>query len=213
MSEPNNGDLDWSHPYRSARSAVLGRNVVATSQPLAAQAGLRMLLAGGNAVDAAVAAAIALAVVEPTGCGVGSDAFAIVWDGKELHGLNASGRSPAGWTGERFRNLVAMPDAGWDSVTVPGAVSAWSALSQRFGKLDFKRLAEPAVQYTRDGFAVSPPIARLWQLGADRLGTQPGFAEHFFARGPRAARGRDFHKLRKGCTTAALCASCETVAA
>ena len=76
----------------------MGRNVVSTSQPLAAQAGLRMLLAGGNAVDAAIAAAMALTVVEPTGCGLGSDGFAIVWDGKELHGLNASGRSPAAWT-------------------------------------------------------------------------------------------------------------------
>ncbi|HZV20308.1 MAG TPA: gamma-glutamyltransferase, partial [Hyphomicrobiales bacterium] len=83
----------------------MGRNVVSTSHPLAAQAGLRMLLKGGNAIDAAVAAAVALTVVEPTGCGIGSDAFAIVWDGAKLHGLNSSGRSPAGWTRERFREL------------------------------------------------------------------------------------------------------------
>ncbi|MEP6558819.1 MAG: gamma-glutamyltransferase, partial [Burkholderiales bacterium] len=134
--------LDWANPYPSARSPVLGRNVVSTSQPLAAQAGLRMLLAGGNAVDAAIAAAMTLTVVEPTGNGLGSDAFAILWDGKELHGLNASGRSPAAWSADRFSNQRAMPDAGWDSVTVPGAVSAWSALSQRFGKLEFKQLAE-----------------------------------------------------------------------
>ena len=92
------GIHDWTLPYASRRSPVLGRQVVSTSQPLAAQAGLRMLLAGGNAVDAALAAAMALTVVEPSGCGIGSDAFAIVWDGGQLHGLNASGRSPGAWT-------------------------------------------------------------------------------------------------------------------
>ena len=91
-----------NHPYPSRRSAVLAENVVTTSQPLAAQAGLLMLARGGNAVDAAVAAAITLTLVEPTGNGIGSDAFAILWDGQELHGLNASGRSPAGWNPERF---------------------------------------------------------------------------------------------------------------
>ena len=94
---------DWTLPYASHRSSVLGRNMVSTSQPLAAQAGLRKLLAGGNAVDAAIAAAMTLTVVEPTGCGIGSDGFAILWDGKELHGLNASGRSPAAWTPDYFR--------------------------------------------------------------------------------------------------------------
>src|SRR5215210_2533420 len=101
--------LDWNQPYPSRRSPVLARNVVATSQPLAAQAGLRMLLAGGNAVDAAIAAAAALTVVEPTMNGLGSDAFAIVWDGHRLHGLNASGRSPAGWTRDRFDAHAGMP--------------------------------------------------------------------------------------------------------
>src|SRR3712207_3548256 len=116
--------------YPSRRSPVLGRNIVATSQPLAAQAGLRILERGGNAVDAALAAAITLVVVEPTGNGLGSDAFCILWDGKDLHGLNASGRSPAGWTPERFGS-GAMPERGWESVTVPGAVSAWVDLSDR----------------------------------------------------------------------------------
>src|SRR6185437_6832430 len=98
----------------SQRSPVMARNIVATSQPLAAQAGVRMLLAGGNAVDAALATAITLTVVEPTANGVGSDAFAIVWDSKEPHGLNASGRSPAGWTRERFAGATSMPARGWD---------------------------------------------------------------------------------------------------
>lgn len=101
---------DWTLPYASHRSSVLGRNMVSTSQPLAAQAGLSMLLAGGNAVDAAIATAMALTVVEPTGCGLGSDAFCILWDGKELHGLNASGRSPEAWTPEYFAALGGIPE-------------------------------------------------------------------------------------------------------
>src|SRR5580698_6773539 len=111
--------MDFDSAYPSARQPLLANNVVATSQPLAAQAGIQMLLRGGNAVDAAVATAIALTVVEPTSNGIGSDAFAIVWDGASLHGLNASGRSPAGWTPERFAGLEAMPKRGWDTITVP----------------------------------------------------------------------------------------------
>ena len=125
------------HHYTSRRSAVVARNVVSTSQPLAAQAGLSMLAQGGNAVAAALAAAITLTLVEPTGNGIGSDAFCILWDGDELHGLNASGRSPAGWTPAYFADHEAVPMLGWDSVTVPGAVSAWVSLSERFGKLPF----------------------------------------------------------------------------
>lgn len=180
--------LDWQLPYNSHRSAVMGRNIVSTSQPLAAQAGLRMLLAGGNAVDAAIAAAMALTVVEPTGCGIGSDGFAIVWDGKELHGLNASGRSPAAWTPDYFAQRGGIPEKGWNAVTVPGAVSAWVALSQRLGKLPFAQLAQPAIDYARHGFPVSPTIARLWELGGAKLGDQPGFAECFLpgGRAPRA---------------------------
>lgn len=147
-----------------------------------------MLARGGNAVDAALAAAITLTVVEPTGNGLGSDAFAILWDGHELHGLNASGRSPAGWTPDRFAGQDAMPYRGWESVTVPGAVSAWVAMSERFGKLPFETLFEPAVRYAETGFPVSPVIATLWQRGADELAGQPGFAETFMpgARAPRA---------------------------
>ncbi|MDX1605777.1 MAG: gamma-glutamyltransferase, partial [Candidatus Competibacterales bacterium] len=103
-------NIAYDFPYPSQRMPVLGRNVVATSQPLAAQAGLRMLLEGGNAVDAALAAAIALTVVEPTGNGIGSDGFCILWDGDRLHGLNASGRAPAGWTPERFAGREHMPE-------------------------------------------------------------------------------------------------------
>ncbi|MFN7104281.1 MAG: gamma-glutamyltransferase, partial [Pseudorhizobium sp.] len=178
--------------YPSRRSPVLARNAVATSQPLATQAGIAMLHMGGNAIDAALAAAIALPVVEPTGNGIGSDAFCIVWDGKELHGLNASGRSPAGWTPERFAGQAAMPQRGWNSVTVPGAVAAWVDLSARFGKLPFETLFEPAIDYASRGYHVTPVIAELWRRGADTLQTQPGFAEAFMPGGRAPVAGEIF---------------------
>lgn len=182
-------DLDYSQPYASARSPVMGNNMVACSQPLAAQAGLDMLRQGGNAVDAAIAAAMVLTVVEPTGCGIGSDAFAIVWDGKTLQGLNASGRSPKAWTPEHFAGQQEMPQRGWGSVTVPGAVSAWVALSERYGKLPFATLAAPAIGYARNGYQVTPIIAELWRRGAGLLKDQPGFAECFLQGGKAPKAG------------------------
>ncbi len=152
----------WDFPYPSQRMPVLAKNVVATSQPLAAQAGLSMLAKGGNAVDAGLAAAITLTVVEPTSNGIGSDAFAILWDGQRLVGLNASGRSPAGWTPERFAKHKTMPVHGWDAVSVPGCVSAWVALSRRYGKLPFEALFEPAIRYARESYMVSPITAISW---------------------------------------------------
>jgi gamma-glutamyltranspeptidase/glutathione hydrolase len=154
--------FSWQFPYPSQRMPVLAKNVVATSQPLAAQAGLAMLAKGGNAVDAGLAAAITLTVVEPTSNGIGSDVFAILWDGQRLVGLNASGRSPAGWTPERFTGKKSMPSLGWDSVTVPGAVSAWVALSRRYGKLPFETLFEAGIRYARESFMVSPITAASW---------------------------------------------------
>ncbi|WP_297831760.1 gamma-glutamyltransferase family protein [Pseudomonas sp.] len=182
-------DLNYSQPYASARSPVMGTNMVACSQPLASQAGLDMLRRGGNAVDAAIAAAMVLTVVEPTGCGIGSDAFAIVWDGKKLQGLNASGRSPQAWTPEHFAGQSEMPQRGWGSVTVPGAVSAWVELSERYGKLPFATLAEPAIGYARDGYQVTPIIAELWRRGAQLLKSQPGFAECFMPDGKAPLAG------------------------
>src|SRR5690606_33154126 len=195
---------NWNNPYPSSRSPVLGRNMVSTSQPLAAQAGLSMLQAGGNAVDAAVAAAMALTVVEPTGCGIGSDAFAIVSAPDGLHGLNASGRSPAAWSPDRYSGMDAMPQKGWDSVTVPGAVSAWVALSRRFGKLPFAQLAQPAINYARNGFPVSPIIARLWELGGAKLGDQPGFAECFLPGGRAPKAGEIFRSPAHAATLEAI---------
>jgi gamma-glutamyltranspeptidase/glutathione hydrolase len=155
---------------------MLAKNIVATSQPLAAQAGLAMLARGGNAVDAGLAAAITLSVVEPTSNGIGSDVFAILWDpdGKQLVGLNASGRSPAGWTPERFAGKKAMPTLGWDSVTVPGCVAAWVDLSKRFGKLPFETLFEAGIKYARESFMVSPITAASWARQAPNF---KGFSE------------------------------------
>ncbi len=184
--------FDWNFPYRHPRMPLLARNVIATSQPLAAQAGLRMLLRGGNAVDAAIATAIALTVVEPTMNGIGSDAFALVWDGKRLRGLNASGRAPLAWTPRRFAGLTAMPLVGWDAVTVPGAVSAWVALSKEFGRLPFEELCVPAIEYAENGFLVSPTVARQWQAQRPRLEQQPGFAHAFLPRGRTPIAGELF---------------------
>ncbi|SRX93477.1 putative bifunctional acylase GgtA: cephalosporin acylase (GL-7ACA acylase) + gamma-glutamyltranspeptidase (GGT) [Mycobacterium tuberculosis H37Rv] [Mycobacterium shimoidei] len=172
----------WNLPYAWPRKPVLARNVVCTSQPLAAQAGLRMLANGGNAVDAAVATAITLTVVEPVSNGIGADAFAIVWDGRKLHGLNASGRSPAAWTPEYFGD-DGIPLLGWNSVTVPGAVSGWTQLHRKFGRLPFERLFEPAISYARNGFLVSPTVAQQWAAQAPVFASQPGFAETFLPGG------------------------------
>jgi gamma-glutamyltranspeptidase/glutathione hydrolase len=146
-----------------------------------------MLADGGNAVDAAVATAITLTVVEPVSNGIGSDAFAIVWDGNQLHGLNASGRAPAAWTPEYFGGN-GVPALGWNSVTVPGAVSAWTELHAKFGTLPFERLFEPAILYARNGFLVSPTIAAQWAAQLPVFKSQPGFAEVFMpgGRAPKA---------------------------
>lgn len=186
--------MDFSAPYDIRRGPLLARNVVATSQPLAAHAGLSMLYRGGNAIDAALAAAITLTVVEPTGNGLGSDAFAILWDGTELHGLNASGRSPAGLKDDH------LSERGWGSVTVPGAVSGWVMLSDRFGALPFETLFEPAISYAENGFPVSPIIARLWQLGGQALADQPGFADCFLPNGRAPKAGEVFRNPAQAAT-------------
>ncbi|WP_202411768.1 gamma-glutamyltransferase family protein [Paracandidimonas lactea] len=180
--------LFWDFPNAS-RMPVLAANAVSTSQPLAAQAGLRMLLAGGNAVDAALATAIALTVVEPTMNGIGGDAFALIWHDGELHGLNASGPAPRAWTPDYFAARGSIPELGWDTVTVPGQVAGWAELSKRFGKLPFANLFEPAIAYARDGFAVSPVIARQWALQAPRLQDMPGYAQAFLLQGAPPAAG------------------------
>jgi gamma-glutamyltranspeptidase/glutathione hydrolase len=180
--------FSWQNPYSWPRKHVFAANVVSTSQPLAAQAGLRALAEGGTAVDAILATAITLSLVEPVSNGIGSDAYAIVWDGKKMHGLNASGRSPAAWTLEYFKGKSAMPARGWDTVTVPGCVQAWVDLHAKFGKLPFKRLFDAAIRYGREGFLVSSTIAGQWEKQVAELKDQPGFAKAFLpgGRAPRA---------------------------
>jgi len=141
---------------------VLARNVVATTQPLAVQAGLHMLRQGGNAVDAAVATAISMTVLEPINNAVGSDCFTLVWHEGKVYGLNASGRAPKAMTVERFEGKKEVPKRGWDPVTVPGAVSGWVALSKRFGKLPFEKLFESAIGYAEEGYLVAPHTAAGW---------------------------------------------------
>ncbi len=182
------GPFGYDLPYTSQRMPVLARNCVATSQPLAAQAGLEMLRSGGNAADAAVATAATLTVVEPTANGIGGDNFALLWMKDEqgnakLHGLNASGRSPKGLKREDYDGLDRMPLYDWRAVTTPGAVSGWVAVNEKFGKLSLERVLEPAIRYAREGYLVSPGIASGWNSssrryrGADRFeGWQQTFA-------------------------------------
>ena len=174
--------FDWSLPYPSGREAVQARNVVATSQPLAAQAGLEMMQRGGNAVDAAIAGAITLTVVEPCSNGIGSDAFAIVGDETGLHGLNASGKSPAMFDGDALGGEP-VPATGWLPVTVPGAVSGWAALSKKFGSLAFETLFEPAIRYANEGYLVSRQTAAGWARGAKRYAQFPAWMETFTTNG------------------------------
>jgi gamma-glutamyltranspeptidase/glutathione hydrolase len=180
-----------NQPYSSNRSPVAADNLVATSQPLAVHAGLDAMRCGGNAVDAALAAAITLTVVEPNNNGLGSDAFCLLWDGSEVVGLNASGRAPMDWSLERFRGLKRMPELGWDSVTVPGAVSSWVALSDRYGKLKFADLFKWAIHYAQEGFLVGPKSAYYWQMLEHYYDDFPDFGEHFL---PAPKSGERFRR-------------------
>ena len=192
--------FDWTNPYPTLRTPVFARNVVATSQPLAAQAGLQMLRSGGNAVDAAIAAAAMLTIVEPVSCGLGSDAFAILWDGRQLHGLNASGTAPAEWNPEYFKRkygesaqgIAKRPQRGWDSVTVPGAISAWVALHEKFGRLPFADVLQPAIEIAERGHAIAPVVAHKWEAAIPALHDQPGFAAAFMPHGRAPAIGERF---------------------
>ena len=186
--------LDFSKlslPTLRRKPLFASNGVVATSQPLASQAGFSILKQGGNAVDAILAAAITLTVVECVSCDVGGDLFALVWDGTKLHGLNGSGRAPATLTLEevRRRGHEEMPGHGWLSVTVPGATAAWHDLHQRFGRLPFATLFEAAISYAERGFPIAPRLFWHWrwqtevvhpELQGDELS---GFAPLFMPNG------------------------------
>ena len=192
--------FDWANPYPTIRIPVFARNVVSTSHPLAAQAGLRMLLKGGSAVDAVIAAAAAITLVEPVSCGLGGDAFAIVWDGKTLQGLNASGYAPKAWDIDYFKKkygvdvngLAKAPKRGVDAITVPGVVAGWAALHERYGKLPFAELMEPAIEIAERGYAVPPVVAQKWAAAVPELKGQPGFAHTFMPEGRAPKVGERF---------------------
>ncbi len=203
--------FDWTSGYASRRSPVFARNVVSTSHPLAAQAGLRILAQGGNAVDAAIATAACMTLVEPCSNGLGSDAFAIVWDGRSLQGLNASGIAPQAWTPEYFDRRYGpgreMPKRGWDAVTVPGAVAGWVALSERYGRLPFAELMAPAIEIAERGYAVPVIVQSKWRMASEvtDLVSQPGFASTFLPRG-RAPQVGELFQFKEAARTLKLIA-------
>lgn len=154
------------NPYSPFRQPIYAsKGMVATSQPLAAQAGLFILREGGNAIDAAIATAAALTVLEPTSNGIGGDAFALVWTEGKLHGLNGSGRAPRLLSRDALQGMgiSEIPSKGWVPVTVPGAPRAWADLHQRFGRLPFHQVLAPAIEYARGGYPLSPVLAHNWK--------------------------------------------------
>jgi gamma-glutamyltranspeptidase / glutathione hydrolase len=190
------GDRPAANP-RGTRSVVLARNgIIATSQPLASAAGLRVLQQGGNAIDAAVTAAAVLSVVEPTMNGVGGDLFAIVYDAKtkSVHGLNASGRAPAAATPDEFRRrkLDSIPYRGELSVSVPGVVDGWNELLTKYGTVTLAQALAPAAGYARDGFGVSEIIAYQWKDAEATLRHDPAAAATFLPGGRAPAPGEVF---------------------
>jgi gamma-glutamyltranspeptidase/glutathione hydrolase len=208
------------YPYPSQRQCVFGRRgMVAASQPLAAQAGMEVMQKGGNAIDAAIATAAALTVVEPTGCGIGGDAFALVWCKGQLHGLNGNGHAPAALSIDAVKAAghEQMPLYGWTPVTVPGCPSAWAELSKRFGKLPFAELLKPAISLARDGFPLSPVVAHQWQIAfnefsAHRTAALESWFETFLIEGQVPKAGELFRNPAQAKTLEELAATeCETL--
>lgn len=155
----------YSYPYKNSRfSTYAKRGMVATSHPTATQAGIQMLEQGGNAVDAAVATAAMLTVVEPTSNGIGGDAFMIAWIKGELVGMNASGRAPQAMNmGEIVdRGFEEMPRFGWLPVNIPGVPGAWGSLIEKYGRLSLKEVLAPAIKTAREGFVLTPTVAKFW---------------------------------------------------
>ncbi|MBY5991191.1 gamma-glutamyltransferase [Ferrimonas balearica] len=189
-------DRITGEPFASRSPVYAEQGMAATSQPLATQVALDILKSGGNAIDAAIAANAVLGLVEPTGCGIGGDLFAIVWDAEsqQLHGLNASGRSPQSLTLEEFqrRGLDYIPPYGPLPVSVPGAVDGWFELSEKFGKLPMSQVLAPAIEYAERGFPVSDLIAYYLERSAPRLGQYPGFKETFMPEGRMPKAGERF---------------------
>lgn len=194
------GDRTVGKPFATRSEVIARHGMAATSQPLATMVAIDILKRGGSAVDAAIAANAVLGLMEPTGCGIGGDLFAIVWDNKtqKLHGLNASGRSPAGLTLEEFqkRGLTKIPSFGVLPISVPGCVDGWFELHSKFGRLPMSELLAPAVQYAREGFPVSEVIAQGWQSGERVFAKQPGFSDTFLIDGKAPRTGDVFRNPR-----------------
>ena len=181
----------------ATRSEVIAQNAMAaTSQPLATQVALEVMKRGGNAVDAAIAANAMLGLVEPTGCGIGGDLFALVWDAesKQLYGLNASGRSPQSLSLDYFKENghKKIPSFGALPVSVPGAVDGWFMLHDRFGSVPMSAVLAPAITYAREGFPVSEVIAYYFAMNKARIGHYPGFADVFMPNGDVPKKGEVF---------------------
>jgi len=191
-------------PFATRSEVIATGGMAATSQPLATQVALDTLKKGGTAVDAAIAANAALALMEPTGCGLGGDLFAIVWDAerKQLFGLNASGRSPQSLKLEHFQRLKLdkIPAYGPLPVSVPGCVDGWFELHGRFGKLPMADVLAPAIEYAERGFPLSELIAHYWDLSVGRLSKWPGFVEQFTIDGRAPRKGEVFRNPNLGRT-------------
>ena len=197
-------------PHASRSEVIAPHGMAATSQPLATQIALDILKAGGTAVDAAIAANAALGLMEPTGCGIGGDLFAIVWDAgkRELTGLNASGRAPAAMTIEYFREngLDSIPPLGPLPVSVPGAVDGWYELHDRYGRMPMSEILAPAVEYARKGFPVSEVIAYYMSRGEPHYAEYPNFAETYMPGGRVPRKGEMFSNPRLADTYEAIAA-------
>ena len=209
MAESGPGyDRVTGRAFASRSEVIAAHAMAATSQPLATQIALDILKAGGNAVDAAIAANAALGLMEPTGNGIGGDLFAIVWDAeeKQLVGLNGSGRAPALMTLDYFkeRGIDKIPPYGPLPVSVPGAVDAWFELHGRYGQLPMQKILAPAIAYAREGFPVTEYIAHLFAINAKRLGQYAGFADTYMPGGRAPVKGEVFRNPRLADTLEAI---------
>jgi len=186
-------DRITGHNFATRSEVIATEGMAATSQPLATQIAIDILKQGGSAVDAAIAANAALGLMEPTGNGIGGDLFAIVWDAEtqQLHGLNASGRSPMSLTLAEFqaRGLEFVPPYGPLPVSVPGCVDGWFELHEKFGKLKMKKVLAPAIKYAREGFPVTELIAYYWDLSVPSRTDELNFLETFTIDGRAPRKG------------------------
>jgi len=191
--------LDFQARFRTGRSVVMGtRGMVASSQPLASAEGIKILMQGGSAADAAVTMAATLQVLEPMMTGLGGDMFALYYDEREqtLHGLNASGRSPAAISREYLvgRGMSRVPEEGFCPVMVPAALKGWAILHERFGSMEFDALLQPAIRFAREGFPVAPKTAALWAQYVEKLKRFPAASSTYLIDGRAPLAGELFRQ-------------------